>query len=122
MDVFSRSLFADEKSLEQLAQEQGLSIVNRDGNPLLKPSGEPDVDAQPPFLLRFSPAFFAKEVPSVFQHDPATNSLFLRDGVDAPWFASGHTGVRWHYCKDCAAQWLGKDAKKAHIPRRPNIS
>ena len=26
MDVFSRSLFADEKSLEQLAQEQGLSI------------------------------------------------------------------------------------------------
>ena len=34
--------------------------VNRDGNPLLKPSGEPDVDAQPPFLLRFSPAFFAK--------------------------------------------------------------
>ena len=27
-------------------------------------SGEPDVDAQPPFLLRFSPAFFAKEVPS----------------------------------------------------------
>ena len=26
MDVFSRSLFAYEKSLEQLAQEQGLSI------------------------------------------------------------------------------------------------
>ena len=61
--------------------------VNRDGNPLLKPSGEPDVDAQPPFLLRFSPAFFAKEIPSIFQHDPATNSLVLPDGVDAPWIA-----------------------------------
>ncbi len=199
MDVFSRSLFADEKSLEQLAQEQGLSIeetldrlllslwdalfltqcegwtadnvanlssdealelarwwlkgqsvgskplfdgicsmcgtllhdlsnghrgdpVNRDGNPLLKPNGEPDVDAQPPFLLSFSPAFFAKEVPAVFQHDPATNSLSLRDGVDAPWIASSQTGVRWHYCKDCAAQWLGKDAKKAHIPFRDKAS
>ena len=65
--------------------------VNRDGNPLLKPSGEPDVDAQPPFLLRFSPAFFAKEALSVFQHDTATNSLSLRDGVDAPWIASSHT-------------------------------
>ena len=96
--------------------------VSREGNPLLKPSGEPDVDAQPPFLLRFSPAFFAKEIPSTFQHDPASNTLSLRDGVDAPWIACSHTGVRWHFCKDCAAQWLGKDGKKAHIPFRDKAS
>ena len=35
--------------------------IDRDGNPLLDDDGAPKADGQPPFLLRFSPALFAKE-------------------------------------------------------------
>ena len=35
--------------------------IDRDGNMLLEPDGSPKTHAQPPFLLRYSPALFAKE-------------------------------------------------------------
>ena len=51
--------------------------IDRDGNLLLNDDGTPDVNAQPPFLLRFSPRLFAKEAPAMFKHDPETNRLSL---------------------------------------------
>ena len=37
------------------------SPIDRDGNLLIDEDGSPRVGAQPPFLLRYSPALFAKE-------------------------------------------------------------
>ena len=59
------------------ASEAGDRHLGRDGNPILTGNGEPDTDAQPPFLLRFSPSVFTEEVPYIFNHDPATNTLSL---------------------------------------------
>ena len=56
--------------------------IDRDGNLLLTEDGAAKVDAQPPFLLRFSPALFAKEAPAMFKHDPLTNRLSLLSSRD----------------------------------------
>ena len=58
---------------------------NRDGKILKNPDGSPMTDAQPPFLLRFSPSFFAQEAPEVFCFDAKTNRLSLRSGAPKPW-------------------------------------
>ena len=42
--------------------------MGRDRDPIVTSDGEPDVDAQPSFLLRFSPSVFAEELPCVFEH------------------------------------------------------
>ena len=61
--------------------------------------------AQPPFLLRYSPRYFAREevAPAWFVHDPDTNRLSLRPGVYPPWLRSnappGDHSV-WLYCED----------------------
>ncbi len=39
--------------------------VDKDGNQLFTTLGEPQTDAQPPFLLRYSPALFAREIPEM---------------------------------------------------------
>ena len=96
--------------------------MDRDGNPILTGNGEPDVDAQPPFLLRFSPAVLAQEVPCVFQHDCATNRLYLRQGVDPPWVVKTVDG-KWEYCKDCCSRYLGSQSvRKSHVPYRDKAS
>ena len=42
--------------------------VSRDGRILVNAAGEPETDAQPPFLLRYSPQLFAKESkPQIFK-------------------------------------------------------
>ena len=48
-------------------------------------SNVPQIGAQPPFLLRWSPQFFAKQAPAAFHHDPATNKLSLCPEVAEPW-------------------------------------
>ena len=48
--------------------------ISRDGRILINEHGEPDTEAQPPFLLRYSPQKFAKECPEMFAHDPETNN------------------------------------------------
>ena len=97
--------------------------LDRDGNPFLTTDGQPDVNAQPPFLLRFSPAFFANEVPAMFIYESATNTLRLRDGLEPPWVVQTSDG-QWEYCKDCGTQWLGSNRtrKKSHIPYRDAAS
>ena len=45
---------------------------NRDGQAVTRQDGTPDAEAQPPFLLRYSPQLFAKEAPEMFSHDPET--------------------------------------------------
>ena len=100
--------------------------IDRDGNPLLKDDGSPNEGAPPPFLLRFSPALFAKEAsisvihiaynkhmvktqaPAMFQHDPDTNRLSLKEGMREPWRRIEHWNQRSTtstllYCKDCAS-------------------
>ena len=88
--------------------------LGRDGNPIVTADGEPDGDAQPPFLLRFSPSVLAEEVPSIFGHDRATNRLYLRQGVDPPWVVKTVDG-KWEYCKDCGSQYLG--SQRAEVSR-----
>ena len=86
--------------------------IDRDGNPLLKDDGSPNEGAPPPFLLRFSPALFAKEAsisvihiacnkhivktqaPAMFQHDPDTNRLSLKEGMREPWRRIEHWNQR----------------------------
>jgi len=65
--------------------------INRDGNEIQNLDGTVKTDAQPPFLLRWSPARFAREAPAIFVHDPDTNRLSLRDNVNEPWLRKTHS-------------------------------
>ena len=101
--------------------------INRDGQLLLDDAGTPCVDAQPTFLLRFSPALFAKEAPDMFQHDPETNRLSLKDGKHPPWLKklSGRTkhAHPWLYCVDCKDRWFKTSSnRRGHISYRDRAS
>ena len=60
------------------------SPMNRDGK-ILVSGGVPETQAQPPCLLRYSPQLWAKELPTMFAHDPETNTLSLQPGRHPPW-------------------------------------
>ena len=101
--------------------------INRSGMILQDDKGALCVDAQPPFLLRFSPALFAKEAPEMFQHDPDTNRLSLKEGKHPPWLKklSGRTkhANPWLYCVDCKDQWFKTSSnRRGHIPYRDRAS
>ena len=102
--------------------------ADRDGMPLRNPDGTPMTDAQPPFLLRYSPALFAAEAPAMFEHDPCTNKLALKPGMAKPWVRPSHPSIpcddrnTWLYCVDCKARYFGKTDTKAHIPFRDKAS
>ena len=84
--------------------------IDRDDRPLeLTAAGTAPSDAQPPFLLRYSPQLFAREAPEIFDHDEETNALKLRPGIsieEAPWVRPAHsrhtekTNI-WLYCTSC---------------------
>ena len=66
------------------------------------------VDAQPPFLLRWAPSFFAQELPAVFEWDCNSNKLSLTDDhrEHPPWRTEKHHSVKdprksWLYCESC---------------------
>ena len=88
--------------------------LNRDGVPTN------NADAQPPFLLRYSPAEFQKECPALFAWDPSTNRLCLREGKTPPW----RRGEQWRYCDICAQTYLPGRAQrgKARVPFRDKAS
>jgi len=101
--------------------------TDRDGVVLQHDDGSPCTDAQPPFLLRFSPQLFAKEAPEMFHHDATTNRLSLREGKREPWLrdeskARSNEGP-WLYCLSCHTRYI-KSGKKAygHIPYRDRAS
>ena len=87
--------------------------IDRDGQHLVV-EGEPQTGAQPPFLLRFSPALIAKDAPEIFEHDPATNRLSLRAGRIEPWFRtvygkpSDKDTNTWCYCDACHNRWISR--------------
>ena len=65
-------------------------------------AGAPDVDAQPPCFLRYSPAMFAAEAPAMFEHDEETNTLRLRDPEGGyPWMSE--RAGEWLY-----TLWVGR--------------
>ena len=101
---------------------------NRDGDLVRHPDGTPKTDAQPPFLLRYSPALFAREAPEMFAHDAETNRLSLRPGVPEPWLRPRHARHEdentWLYCLDCQERWFPGPGQKAHshVPFRDKAS
>ena len=86
--------------------------------------------AQPPFLLRWSPAFFAERLPDVFEWDRRTNRLSLQPQHRhrPPWKAGGHpkqqsTEASWLYCDRCHTCLFGKaESEQSHIPFRDQSS
>ena len=89
--------------------------MDKDGRPL------PDINCQPPAFYRYSPQKFAKEAPDVFEHDPETNLLKLREGKPRPWLTS--RGDEWLYCADCWGRWLSpKGLTAGHVPFRDKAS
>ena len=76
----------------------------RDGEILKTGTGGPKTDAQPPFLLRYSPHLFAREAPEVFEWCEKTNRLSLREGRSPPWIHVFTDSARtnrthtWLYC------------------------
>ncbi len=103
---------------------------DRDGRAIRNPDGSPMTDAQPPFLLRYSPALYAKEAPEIFIHEPMTNRLSLKPGVPAPWIRPFHPEVaaedenKWLYCVPCRERYFPKKGERAqsHIPFRDKAS
>ena len=91
--------------------------------------GTPGTDAMPPFLLRFSPAFFAREAPEVFVYDDSTNRLSLRAGAREPWLRPPHARHgedrnTWYYCLDCQERWFPSPGQRfhSHVPFRDRAS
>ena len=102
--------------------------IDRHGERSLDESGSPNLCAQPPCLLRYSPSLFAKEAPAVFDHDPATNCLTLKPGQQPPWLREnvrhGDSNI-WLYCEDCYTQYIGpRDRRKSAsgVPFRDKAS
>ena len=101
--------------------------TDRDGTILTDGEGGLRVDAQPPFLLRYSPSLFAKEAPAMFQHDPETNRLSIVEGMSPPWLRREHArsnhAAPWFYCVDCKDRYFktGK-RERGHIPFRDKAS
>ncbi len=79
----------------------------KNGQPINLQGAECNVDAQPPFLLRWPPSVFADMVPDVFAWDAGSNKLSLRQHHQQrpPWKAKLH-----HRQKDLRATWLYCDA------------
>ena len=101
--------------------------LDRDGTILLTPEGAPKTAAQPPFLLRYSPALFAKEAPSVFKHDAESNVLPLVPGAQPPWIKRDHARANkaspWLYCSECRDRYFMSGKKqRGHVPYRDRAS
>jgi len=107
----------------------GGALSNKSAGPPCNRDGKTidDVNAQPPCLLRYSPAAFAKEAPALFVHDPATNRLSLKAGMREPWirFRRGDAPpTEWSYCMECASRWFPAPGQRAHshVPFRDRAS
>ena len=109
--------------------EAGGALSNKAAGPPCNRDGErvDDVGAPPPCLLRYSPAAFAKAVPAVFVHDPATNRLSLRPGQREPWLRPRRGGgppTEWLYCIECKGRWFPSAGQRSHshVPFRDRAS
>ena len=108
----------------------GFALSNKNSGPPTDRDGavHDDPAAQPPFLLRFSPRLFAREVPAIFEHDPASNRLRLKGAAEEPWLRKTLPHQRanpdscWLYCHDCHDTNFGQKARQRHIPFRDKAS
>ena len=95
--------------------------VDVDGLLLANKPGAKARDQQPPFLLRFSPALLAYEIPAVFKHEPESNKLSLQDGVSPPWLRRT-TGRNSRWAKaDATNTWLYSPGCIAGVAPRPAL-
>ena len=105
--------------------ETGVSN-KRNGPPVdisgVRLSGSDVDDAQPPFLLRWSPDFFAQHAPDVFSYEATTNRVSLQPAhcERPPWKAAQHqcqksAKASWLYCDACHSRLFGK-ADVSHVP------
>ena len=99
--------------------------INVRGQAQVNDDGAEATEAQPPFLLSYSPALFARDIPAVFEHDPKSNRLTLKPGVPEPWVRPRHgrqkDGERtWLYCCECRDRYLPlpRSRKHGHVPFR----
>eukprot|EP00973_Karenia_brevis_P096384 12431531-Karenia_brevis.AAC.1 len=102
---------------------------DRDGKPLQEKDGISNVEAQPPFLLRYSPSLFAKEAPAMFIHNPETNCLSLHPRIsEPPWIKPqcprSDEKNSWLYCIECQERWFPAPNQKmhSHVPYRDKAS
>jgi len=102
--------------------------INRDGTTLIK-DGVPETEAQPPFLLRFSPQMFAREAPEIFEHDSETNRLRLKEGKKEPWIKPASNRTKdvintWMYCYDCKSRYCpdSRSVPRTHLTFRDRAS
>ena len=99
--------------------------VDADGNELPRQQGKVQTQAQPPFLLRYSPQLFAEEAPEIFVHDENTNCLSLRAEVELePWLRPSHSRhveaeKTWLYCTACHGNLF---QGKSRLPFRDRAS
>ena len=99
------------------------------GQEKLTTEGAEDTEAQPPFLLSYSPALFAREIPAIFEYDPDMNCLSLKEGVQKPWVRPKHgrqkEGKRtWLYCCECRDRYCPAKGSRqhGHVPYRDQSS
>ena len=79
-------------------------------------TGDTAADAQPPFLLRWSPDFLAKHAPDVFSYNKTTNKLSLKTAHRdrPPWKTEMHHRQQdkrkaWLYCRACHSLVFGHE-------------
>ena len=97
--------------------------IDKQGRPVLTAAAAPDVNAQPPCFLRYSPGVFAAEAPAMFAHDPESNALRLVDSTNGyPWVSEKPGELL--YCQDCHDRWLSTSERNRwrHIPFRDKAS
>ena len=86
--------------------------MDRFGEKLVLPDGQPDTAAQPPCFHRFSPRLFAEEAPELFEWCEATNRLSLKAGELPPWIfldpPPSLVDCTWRYCTACYDRWANK--------------
>jgi hypothetical protein len=109
------------------------SVSNKTNGPPVTIDGEQvkdrsPVDAQPPFLLRWSPDCFTRMVPNVFSYNAKTNRVGLHGAhlERPPWYAVKHhrqkdSRASWLYCGTCQDRLFAK-AKAPHVPFRDKRS
>ncbi len=113
--------------LHGMENEQGAGSNTRSGHPIDKDGkqvsleGKDITEIQPPALLRYSPALFAKEAPEVFVHDPVTNVLGVKPEKDEPWIKPN--SQLFLYCVDCHDRFISaKENNFSFVPFRDKAS
>ena len=122
-------LRGDQNQHSALSNKSSCAPIDVNDEKLLDAEGKPQTDAQPPFLLRYSPDVFAREQPDLFNYDALTNKLSYCGEGPLPWLASRRGRTKkddpktWLCCCDCArilhgksyGQGVGTNQSREHV-------